>query len=82
MALKIREVGREYEVPVMQAPPLCRAIYHTTEIDEEVPEALFTAIAQILAYIYQLEQFRAGRSGRPKALPDDLPIPKEFIYND
>jgi len=82
MALKIRDVGREYEVPVMQAPPLCRAIYHTTEIDEEVPEALFTAIAQILAYIYQLEQFRAGRSGRPKALPDDLPIPKEFIYND
>lgn len=82
MALKIREVGREYEIPVMQAPPLCRAIYHTTEIDEEVPEALFTAIAQILAYIYQLEQFRAGRSGRPKALPDDLPIPKEFIYNN
>tara|TARA_R110001583_G_scaffold26571_3_gene95732 strand:+ start:1314 stop:2453 length:1140 start_codon:yes stop_codon:yes gene_type:complete len=82
MALKIREVGREYEVPVMQSPPLCRAIYHTTEIGEEVPEELFVAIAQILAYIYQLEQFRKGKSGRPKTLPDDLKIPKGFQYND
>ena len=48
---------------------------------EEVPEELFVAIAQILAYIYQLEQFRKGTSGRPKALPDDLPIPEEFRYD-
>jgi flagellar biosynthetic protein FlhB len=82
MALKIREVAREYEVPVMQSPPLCRAIYHTTEIGEEVPEELFVAIAQVLAYIYQLEQFRKGKSGRPKPLPDDLKIPKNFQYND
>ena len=81
MAFKIREVAREHEVPVMQSPPLCRAIYHTTEINEEVPEELFVAIAQILAYIYQLEQFRKGTSGRPKALPDDLPIPEEFRYD-
>lgn len=80
MALKIREVAREHEVPVMQSPPLCRAIYHSTEIGEDVPEELFAAIAQILAYIYQLEQFRKGKSGRPKALPEDLPIPDEFIY--
>ncbi|WP_028862486.1 flagellar biosynthesis protein FlhB [Psychromonas aquimarina] len=82
MALKIREVAREYEVPVMQTPPLCRAIYHTTEINEEVPEELFVAIAQVLAYIYQLDQFRKGRSGRPKKLPDDLQIPEAFQYND
>jgi flagellar biosynthetic protein FlhB len=82
MALKIREVGREYEVPVMQSPPLCRAIYHTTEIGDEVPEELFVAIAQVLAYIYQLDQFRKGKSGRPKALPNDLGIPKGFQYND
>lgn len=66
----------------MESPPLCRAIYHTTEINEEVPEELFIAIAQILAYIYQLEQFRAGRSSRPKSLPDDLNIPKGFHYKD
>lgn len=82
MALKIREVAREYEVPVMQSPPLCRAIYHTTEIGDEVPQELFVAIAQVLAYIYQLEQFRQGKSGRPKGLPENLDIPKEFQYND
>jgi len=82
MALKIREVAREYEVPVMESPPLCRAIYHTTEIGDEVPEELFVAIAQILAYIYQLEQFRQGKSGRPKSLPENLNIPKNFQYND
>jgi len=82
MALKIREVAREHEVPVMESPALCRAIYHTTEIGEEVPEELFIAIAQVLAYIYQLEQFRKGKSGRPKALPENLKIPKDFQYND
>ncbi|MCW8996518.1 MAG: flagellar biosynthesis protein FlhB [Psychromonas sp.] len=82
MALKIREVAREHDVPIMQSPPLCRAIYHTTEINDEVPEELFVAIAQVLAYIYQLEQFRKGRAGRPKAPPGDLPIPKDFQYDN
>lgn len=81
IALKIREIGRENEVPIMQSPPLCRAIYHTTEIDGEVPEELFAAVAQVLAYIYQLEQFRKGLSGRPKSLPSDLQIPETFQYN-
>ena len=80
MALKIREVAREYEVPVMASAQLCRAIYHTTDIGEDVPEELFAAIAQILAYIYQLEQFRKGKSGRPKALPKEITVPEDFIY--
>jgi flagellar biosynthetic protein FlhB len=81
MALKIREVAREYEIPVMQSPPLCRAIYHTTDIDEEVPEELFAAVAQILAYIFQLEQFRKGKSGRPKAIPKEQKMPKGFRFD-
>lgn len=80
MALKIREVGRENKVPVMQSPQLCRAVYHTTDIGENVPEELFIAIAKILAYIYQLEQYRKGKSGRPKPLPSDIPVPKGFIF--
>lgn len=80
MALKIREVARENEVPVMQSPQLCRAIYHTTEIGTDIPEELFVAIAKVLAYIYQLEQFRKGKSGRPKALPAEIPVPDDFLY--
>ncbi|MDA7745917.1 flagellar biosynthesis protein FlhB [Psychromonas sp.] len=80
MALKIREVGRENEVTVMQSPQLCRAIYHTTEIGSDVPEELFIAVAKILAYIYQLEQFRKGKSGRPRGLPKDIPVPEGFIF--
>lgn len=82
IALKIREIAREYEVPVMQSPALCRAIYHTTEINDEVPAELFVAIAQILAYIYQLNQYRKGKSGRPRALPSNLKIPKEFMFKN
>ncbi len=80
IALKVREIAREYEVPVMRSPQLCRAIYHTTEIGDEIPEELFNAVAQILAYIYQLEQFRQRKAKRPTPLPPELPIPDDFKY--
>jgi len=80
MAMKIREVANENDVHIMRSPQLCRAVYHTTEIGEDVPEELFIAIAKVLAYIYQLEQFKKGKSGRPKELPNEIPIPDDFIY--
>ncbi|WP_108649742.1 flagellar biosynthesis protein FlhB [Dongshaea marina] len=78
VALKIREIAREYEVPVMRSPALTRAIYHSTELNQTIPEGLFMAVAQILAYVYQLNRFRKGRGARPKPLPEELPIPKEY----
>ncbi|MCE0556249.1 MULTISPECIES: flagellar biosynthesis protein FlhB [unclassified Motilimonas] len=80
IALKIREIAREYEVPVMSSPQLCRAIYHTTELDREIPHELFVAVAQILAYIFQLEQFRKGRGKRPTPLPKEFDMPQGFKY--
>ena len=56
-----REIGREYDIPVMSSPPLTRALYHATEIGQEIPEGLFAAVAQVLAYVYQLKKFRRGR---------------------
>ncbi len=75
VAMKIREIAREYDIPVMSSPPLTRAIYHATEIGQEIPEGLFAAVAQVLAYVYQLKKFRRGRGRRPTPLAKDLPIP-------
>ncbi|WP_144209931.1 flagellar biosynthesis protein FlhB [Shewanella donghaensis] len=80
VAFKIRELAREHEVPIVSAPPLARAIYHTTKIDQQVPEGLFTAVAQILAYVFQLKQYQKGRGKRPKAIPLNQPIPDDLKH--
>ena len=54
IAMHIRTIAREHEVPILQAPPLARALHHTTEIDEEIPAALYLAVAQVLAYVFKL----------------------------
>ena len=79
IAMQIRKVANANEVPLLAAPPLARAIYHTTEIDSEVPHGLYHAVAQVLAYIFQLNSFAEGKGARPKPLKD-LPIPDEFQY--
>ena len=56
MAMKIRDLARESKVPVLQAPPLARALYAHVELDQEVPAALFAAVAQVLAWVYQLRR--------------------------
>lgn len=78
IAMKIREIAREYEIPIMPSPGLTRAIFHSTEIGHEIPEGLFAAVAQVLAYVYQLKKFRRGRGRRPNPLVNELPIPPEF----
>jgi flagellar biosynthetic protein FlhB len=59
MALKIRDIARDSKVPVLQAPPLARALYAHTEIDQEIPARLFGAVAQVLAWVYQLREAMA-----------------------
>ncbi|MBJ7549254.1 flagellar biosynthesis protein FlhB [Marinomonas ostreistagni] len=79
IALKIREIGNYYDIPVIQSPALTRAVYKHTEIGEEVPEGLFKVIAQLLAYVYQLRLARTGQKA-----PDSMPsfdIPEEFRWN-
>ncbi|ATG73208.1 flagellar biosynthesis protein FlhB [Zobellella denitrificans] len=78
IALKIREIAREYEVPVISSPALARAIYHSTKLDREIPEGLFVAVAQVLAYVFQLNAWRKGQGRPPVPLKDDLPIPEEY----
>lgn len=78
VALKIREVASENAVPIMEAPPLARALYKHTDIDAEIPSALYNAVAEVLAYIYQLANWRQAGGIYPVP-PRDLPVPAELI---
>ena len=69
MALRIRDIARDNKVPVLQAPPLARALYTHTEVDAEIPARLFAAVAQVLAYVFQLRAAMAGRGAMPNELP-------------
>ena len=69
MAMRIRDIARENKVPVLQAPPLARALYAHTEVDAEIPARLFAAVAQVLAYVFQLRAAMAGRGAMPNELP-------------
>lgn len=75
VAFRIREVAEANSVAVVRSPKLARAIFFTTEIDAEIPGALYLAVAQVLAYVYHLRNFRRGR-GAPPTLPEELEIPE------
>lgn len=71
LAMKIRDLAKESKVPVLQQPVLARALYAHAKLDHEIPAALFGAVAQVLAYVYQL---RAALASRNVARPD-MPHP-------
>lgn len=77
IAQQIRKVASDNAIPIIEAPPLARAVYHSTELDKEIPEGLYLAVAQLLAYVYQLKTWRAGRGTKPKT-PGDYPIPPDL----
>jgi flagellar biosynthetic protein FlhB len=77
MSQRIRDLAREHKVPVLEAPPLARALYAHGELEREIPTALFAAVAQVLAYVYQLKAAMAGRGAMPGALPA-LPVPPDM----
>jgi flagellar biosynthetic protein FlhB len=76
-ALKIREIAQEHKVMLLESPGLARAVYFSTELDQQIPAGLYLAVAQVLAYVYQLKQFKSGKGKRPAPLPD-LPIPPDL----
>ncbi|MBB5321262.1 flagellar biosynthesis protein FlhB [Marinobacter oulmenensis] len=76
VAFKIMEIAREHKVEVLRTPPLTRAVYHNTDVGQEIPDGLYMAIAQVLAYVFQLRQFRKGHAPKP-GMPD-FPIPPDM----
>jgi flagellar biosynthetic protein FlhB len=77
IAQRIREIGSEHGVPMLEAPPLARALYRYAEIGNEIPPALYTVVAQVLAYVYQVQRYRAQGGAVPRA-PLDLAVPREL----
>lgn len=80
IAMKIREIAREHDITIVPAPPLARALYYTTELEQQIPDALFTAVAQVLAFVFQLKQYRKRGGQRPKLKDYELPIPPEYRH--
>ncbi len=78
MALKIREIAAQHEILLLESPALARSIYYSTELEQEIPAGLYLAVAQVLAYVYQIRQYRAGRGKRPDPLNENLPIPPDL----
>ncbi len=76
LALRIRDVAGEAKVPVLRSPPLARALYAHAELDREIPAALFSAVAQVLAWVYQL---RAAMDGRGAAPPEPSVVVPEGL---
>ncbi|MFA9215554.1 MAG: flagellar biosynthesis protein FlhB [Sphingomonadaceae bacterium] len=77
VAAKIREIARENKVIMLEAPPLARALYKHTEIGDEIPEALYSAVAEVLAYVFQLRLFSKHGGNRPNE-PKKLLVPPEL----
>lgn len=78
VALRIREVGAEHGVPLVEAAPLARALYRHVDIDASIPVALYNAVAEVLAYVFQLSQWRQQGGAYPMP-PRDLPVPPELV---
>lgn len=81
LAMRIRDTAEDHKVPVLQAPALARALYAHAQLDREIPAALFAAVAQVLAYVYQLKAALAGRGPQPADLPP-LNVPPELDPHD
>lgn len=73
IAFKIREIAKENQIDIFEEPPLARALYYNTELDQEIPAELYLAVAQVLAYLYQIKTARQ-RGGQPPSRPQpDVP---------
>jgi flagellar biosynthetic protein FlhB len=81
IAQRIRELAAESNVPLLEAPPLARALFRHTEIDQEIPAALYQAVAQVLAYIFQLRRAKLEYVAAPVA-PTEIVVPPGMDPNE
>jgi len=80
LALKIREIARAHEIEFVESPALARAVFYTTEVEAEIPQGLYLAIAQVLAYVFQLREYRRGRGAKPP-YPKNPDLPPNYRFD-
>ena len=78
MAVTIGRLAREHQVEILCLPPLTRAIYHTSQVNQQIPAALYHAVAQVLTYIVQLEAFRKGNRKQCPVAPLTIDVAETF----
>ncbi|UWS34312.1 flagellar biosynthesis protein FlhB [Erwinia pyrifoliae] len=79
VALRIRELAENHKVPMLEAPPLARALYRHCEIGAPIPADLYHAVAEVLAWVYSLRRWRKGYGQRPNT-PENLPVPEALDF--
>lgn len=81
IAMQIRRIAIEHNVPILEAPPLSRSLYHTTEINAAIPAGLYLAVAQVLAYIFQLRTSKSKSKNYANHKLKNLEIPDDLQFN-
>ncbi|MCO7226102.1 flagellar biosynthesis protein FlhB [Pleionea sp. CnH1-48] len=79
VAFNIRKVASAHDVTILEAPPLARALFYTTKLDQEIPSELYLAVAQVLAYVFQLQAYKKGQGPMPTQARE-YPIPESMKY--
>ncbi|AVJ18203.1 flagellar biosynthesis protein FlhB [Serratia rhizosphaerae] len=79
IALRIRELAGEHRIPLLEAPPLARALYRHSEIGQHIPTTLYAAVAEVLAWVYQLRRWQREGGLIPKK-PEHLPVPDALDF--
>lgn len=82
IARHIRDVARHHQIEIVEFPPLARAVYHTTRVNQQIPAQLFRAIAHVLTYVMQLKSWRTGQLEQKPRLNRQITIPKEVLKAD
>jgi flagellar biosynthetic protein FlhB len=78
MALYIKSVAAKHRIETVSLPPLARAIYNTSQVQQQIPAQLYQAVSQVLNYVLQLNAFRDGRRNAPPRFPMDVAVPSHL----